>query len=344
MVAFQRGREYHYSMKREASYYRSGGNGAGVECLLCPHHCSIAQGKSGICGVREHDAGKLYTTIYGEVTSIAMDPIEKKPLYHFHPGSRILSIGTRGCNLKCPYCQNWTISQDSAAPSRFYDPKTIVESALDHDSVGIAYTYSEPVIWFEYVMDCARMAKSSGLCNVMVTNGYVNEAPLREMIPLIDAMNIDLKSFRKDTYKRVQKGSLDEVLRTIAIAAKQCHVELTTLIVTGINDSMDEMKDIVDWIASVDPHMPWHVSRYYPGYRHDAPATDIDFMLRVFDMAREKLHFVFCGNIPGHYGHSDTICPSCGSVVVRRKGYATSIEALSGGVCARCGAALKIIQ
>jgi pyruvate formate lyase activating enzyme len=330
-------------MKMEARHYIKTGNG-GVQCQLCPHNCRIAEGHHGICGVRENEQGTLYSSIYGEVTAVAMDPIEKKPLYHFHPGSGIISIGTKGCNFKCSYCQNWNISQDLTAKTSQYTPEEIVTLAVKNGSDGIAYTYSEPMIWFEYVMDCAAFARSKGLYNVMVTNGFINREPLDDLLGCIDAMNIDLKSFREDSYKREQKGSLSPVLRTIEQAAPSCHVEVTTLIVTGLNDTMEEMQGIIDWIAEIDKRIPWHISRYYPNYKYDSPATDIDFMLEVYDRAIKKLDYVFCGNISGSYGRSDTLCPVCRSVVIARSGYRVTLGTLKNGTCSQCGTALKIIQ
>jgi pyruvate formate lyase activating enzyme len=329
-------------MKRtEARHYRKGREGR-LECVLCPHNCSIAEGKTGICDVRGNSGGTLYSDIYGRVSSIAMDPIEKKPLYHFHPGTQILSIGTVGCNMKCSYCQNWHISQNTAASTSFYEPAAVVRSASREGSVGVAYTYSEPIVWFEYVMDCAKEARAAGLKNVMVTNGFVNPAPLEELLGLVDAMNIDLKTFRDETYRKFQKGRLQPVLDTITRVRGACHVELTTLVVTGINDDMAEMRDIIDWIASLDKTIPWHVSRYYPNYRHDAPPTDIAFIMNVYEEARRKLDFVYCGNIPGGANGSDTVCPSCGAIVINRRGYSTKVVALDNGRCAACGADLGI--
>jgi pyruvate formate lyase activating enzyme len=205
------------------------------------HNCLIDSGKTGICGVRANRKGKLFSEIYGEVTSIAVDPIEKKPLYHFHPGTPILSAGTKGCNFMCSFCQNWNISQDVNARSEYYSPEDLINLAISRRSHGVAYTYSEPMIWFEYVLDCAMLAHRKGLYNVLVTNGYVNPAPLDELLAHVDAMNIDLKSFRSATYRKVQKGGLDDVLATIRTASKRCHVELTTLVVTGINDDIGEI-------------------------------------------------------------------------------------------------------
>ncbi len=314
-----------------------------VRCLLCPHNCTIVENAAGVCGVRKNIGGVLYTEIYGKVTAVAMDPIEKKPLYHFYPGSRILSIGTRGCNMKCFYCQNWHISQDVLARATDYTPEQIVQNAHENKSIGIAYTYSEPLIWFEFVMDTSRLARKSGLKNVLVTNGFVNSAPLDEMLPLIDAMNVDLKTFRDETYRRVQKGRLEDVCATIKRShAAGCHVEVTTLVVTGVNDTMDEMRDIISFIESVDKTIPWHISRYYPNYKYDAPATDIRFIMDVCREASAKLSFVYCGNVPGSQVGSATKCPSCGTEVISRSGYHVTVEHVKNGRCAHCGADLYL--
>lgn len=327
----------------EARYYDF--EGKRVRCRLCPHMCGVNEGKAGICGIRKNIGGKLYTTIYGEVTSIAMDPIEKKPLYHFYPGSGILSIGTKGCNFACPYCQNWRISQETDVPSEYYSPEYIVRAAIQNKSIGIAYTYSEPLIWFEYVMDCARLAKKEGLKNVLVTNGYVNREPLTELLEFVDAMNIDLKSFRDETYRKEQKGRLAPVLDTITtVAHARCHVELTTLVVTGMNDDMQEMTDIIDWIAALDRAIPWHISRYHPSYNYDAPSTDIQFMYRVYEKAIQKLDYVYCGNIASGHETSDTKCPSCRATVIARSGYAVEIRNLNNGKCGSCGYDLAVRQ
>ena len=262
---------------KEADYYNLLENGK-IKCMLCPHNCIISNGKSGICGVRRHADSKLITDIYGMLTSIAIDPIEKKPLYHFYPSSEILSIGTKGCNMKCPYCQNWHISQDMSVETSFYSAESIVNIALEKNSIGIAYTYSEPVIWLEYVLDCSKPTRERGVKNVMGTNGFINEEPLNDLLEYTDAMNIDLKTFNEDTYKKVQKGNLTDILNTIKIShEKGCSIEITTLVVSGINDNFEEMKDIINFIASVDKNIPWHISRYYPNYKYEKPATSIEF-------------------------------------------------------------------
>jgi pyruvate formate lyase activating enzyme len=322
-------------MKRSAEHW-SLENGH-VLCGLCPHHCVIAENKCGICGVRCTEDGLLVTRNYREVSSIAIDPIEKKPLYHFYPGSGILSVGTFGCNMKCPYCQNWQISQRTDVSTQTMSPETLVRYALDKKSIGIAYTYSEPIVWFEFVRECAGAFRSAQLKNVMVTNGYIEEKPLDEILPLIDAWNIDLKTFSDNTYRSVHRGDLEEVKRTITIASKNSHVEVTTLIVTGINDTMDEMAALTEWLASVDERIPFHVSRYYPNYKYNQAQTDIQFMIDVYEMASKKLKYVYCGNITGYTKTHNTFCPSCGTLLVSRTGFSAKIEGILAGKCRSCG-------
>lgn len=328
---------------KEAQYYKKLQDEK-VQCFLCPHNCIIKKQKSGICGTRINIDGSLNTTIYGQVSAVSMDPIEKKPLYHFYPGTDILSIGTKGCNFKCIFCQNWHIAHDLNARTSYYEPGDIIDAAVKHSSAGIAYTYTEPFIWFEYIMECSRLAKKKNLKNVYVTNGFINPDPLQDILQYADAMNIDLKTFRDSTYKKISGGRLDNVLDTIKAVNEKCHVELTTLIVTGINDDMKEMKDVIGFIASVDRNIPWHISRYHPSYKYDAPATDVNFIMRVYEEARKKLNFVYCGNISSTYGGSDTICPSCGSVAVSRSGYSVRLDNLVNGKCGKCDTDLNIVS
>ncbi|MFA5148524.1 MAG: AmmeMemoRadiSam system radical SAM enzyme [Candidatus Omnitrophota bacterium] len=286
---------------KEALYWDSevsGSAGVRAHCRLCPHECTIMNGLTGICGVRRNIDGKLYSLIYGEAASVALDPIEKKPLYHYHPGEYILSLGTKGCNFKCPFCQNWTISQDAGARTEKITPAWAVAKAKEHKSFGIAYTYNEPFIWYEFVLDTAKLAKKAGLENVLVTNGYVNPAPLKEMLPLIGAMNVDLKSIDDGYYRKYCKGSLAPVLSTIKTAARSCHVEITNLVVTGLNDTDEDFRKLSDWICdNSGPDTPLHFSRYFPCYEMDLPATPKETLERAQAIAGKRLKYVHLGNV-----------------------------------------------
>lgn len=314
-----------------------------LKCLLCPHSCLISPGGTGVCGVRENHGGEILPVTYGVVSGFALDPIEKKPLYHFYPGSSILSVGSYGCNLRCDFCQNFHISQEvHPDSSRHLSPEELVRLALKHaGNSGLAYTYNEPVIWFEYVTDCAKLAAAEGLNNVMVTNGYVNGDPLAELIKVIDAFNIDLKAFSNDFYRRYTGASLGPVLEAIKmVASSGRHLEITTLIIPGLNDSEDEMRNEAEWIAlNAGRRVPLHLSRYFPTYRRSNPPTPAETILRLKEIANEYLDFVYTGNLAGTDSGSDTLCPSCHSVVVSRSGYKTTVTGLSDdGRCSNCDA------
>jgi pyruvate formate lyase activating enzyme len=284
-------------MIREALYYEKLGKNR-VRCRLCPCECSIAEGLKGACGVRINKLGALYTLVYGKTTGIALDPIEKKPLYRYHPGEYILSLGTRGCNLHCEFCQNWHISQEADGPVKEITSEEVVERAKSLGSFGIAYTYNEPFIWYEFVLDTARLARAEGLKNVLVTNGFVNKAPLEGMLPLIDAMNIDLKAFDEDFYAKVCKGRLKPVLDAIKISAKSCHVELTNLIIPTLNDSEAMIRKMAGWICdNCGPDTPLHLSRYFPCYKMTIPPTPIETLKMAERIAKEKLKYVYVGNV-----------------------------------------------
>ncbi|MCX5668003.1 MAG: AmmeMemoRadiSam system radical SAM enzyme [Candidatus Omnitrophica bacterium] len=269
-----------------------------VRCRLCPYECNISDGMRGACGVRQNIDGVLYSLVYGKTTGLALDPIEKKPLYHYHPGEFILSLGTRGCNLHCDFCQNWHTSQEVDGPMEKITSEEVVRRAKELGSFGIAYTYNEPFIWYEFVLDTAKLAKQNGLDNVLVTNGFVNTEPLKEMLPYIDAMNIDLKSFDEDFYVKVCKGRLKPVLDVIKISAKACHVELTNLIIPTLNDSEGSIRKIVDWICgNLGPDVPLHLSRYFPCYKMALPPTPVETLKRAERIAKEKLKYVYVGNV-----------------------------------------------
>lgn len=284
-------------MTHEARYYEKLAKFA-VACHLCPKECRIQEGKRGSCGVRINKEGILYSEVYGKTTGIHLDPIEKKPLYRYHPGEYILSVGTKGCNFHCDFCQNAHISQEPGAPTIDITSEVIVNKAKEARSFGIAYTYNEPFIWYEFVLDTAKLAKKNGLENVLVTNGYVNIEPLKEMLPFIDAMNIDIKSFDDDFYIKICKGTLVPVLRTIKTAFGKCHIELTSLIVPTLNDSEESVRKMVRWICdNLGTGTPLHLSRYFPCYRMELPPTPIETLKRAEAIAKEKLKYVYLGNV-----------------------------------------------
>ena len=282
---------------KEALFYEAKDN-SGVQCHLCPHNCLIAEGKLGLCGVRENQKGKLYSLIYEEITSVALDPIEKKPLYQFHSGESIFSIGTKGCNLSCRFCQNWAISKDLNTPTEKLTSEFIIERAKQLNSFGIAYTYNEPFIWYEFILDTAKLAREQGLKNILVTNGYVNLEPLKNILPFIDAMNIDLKSIEDKFYVNVCGGKLTPVLDVIKESSNHCHIELTNLIIPTLNDSEENLIKLVDWVyGNLGDSVPLHFSRYFPCYKLDIPPTPIATLKKARDIAKKKLKFVFLGNV-----------------------------------------------
>lgn len=270
-----------------------------VHCYLCPHHCRIPVGEQGICRVRGNREGKLYSLNYGQVTSYGLDPIEKKPLKNFHPGKMIFSVGSKGCNLECGFCQNWSIAHkdpDSVEVS----PAELVDIAIKQggeSNLGLAYTYSEPGMWFEFVLESSQIAKEKGLKNVLVTNGYLEKEPFKELCGVIDAMNIDVKGFTENYYLETCKGKLDVVKKNVETAVKYCHVEITTLLVPGLNDSEEEIEALVDWLESLDASIPLHLTRYFPNYRFSLPATPHEVMERAYKQASAKLERVYLGNI-----------------------------------------------
>ncbi|KPJ68629.1 radical SAM protein [candidate division WOR-1 bacterium DG_54_3] len=308
-----------------------------IKCGLCPVGCVIAEGKVGVCMARQNKDGVLYAINYGNAVSIAIDPIEKKPLYHFHPGTTILSTGPNGCNLKCGHCQNWTISQVKS-PTEYVSPENMVELALRYKLVGIAYTYTEPLIWYEYIADTAKIAKEKGLKNVLVTNGYICEKPLIDLFPVIDAMNVDVKSMEEDFYRKICKGKVEPVLRTVELAVKDGrHVEITNLVMPTLNDSEEQIQELVDWVAGLGDRIPVHFSRYFPHYKTNLPPTPVSTLKKAYDLAKKKLKHVYVGNAYIE-GTSDTYCPSCSNVLVSREGYHTTIAGIKDHRCSSCGA------
>lgn len=286
-------------MSKQAMYYNKIENSK-VHCYLCPHNCVIKPGCLGACRARKNIEGELYSLNYGKIASIGLDPIEKKPLYRFRPGSMILSAGTFGCNLKCSFCQNWGIAHDDPQVADI-SPDELSHKAREasaHGNIGIAYTYNEPSIWHEFVLDTARRVKDLGLDNILVTNGFISREPLLELLPYIDAMNIDVKGYTASFYNEVCKASLENVKQTVELSAQRCHVEVTTLVIPGLNDSVDEIGKMSQWLASISNEIPLHLSRFFPNYKmQDRPPTPKDTLIKAREEALKHLKYVYLGNV-----------------------------------------------
>jgi pyruvate formate lyase activating enzyme len=312
-----------------------------IACTLCPNACLIAEGKHGVCRVRFNREGGLDIPFYGRISALAVDPIEKKPLYHYYPGATILSAGFVGCSLRCGFCQNWHISQSTSAETRSVSPEEMVAAARREGSFGIAYTYSEPLIHIEYLLETAALAREAGLKNVLVSNGYINREPAEEVLGLVDAANIDLKAFDPAFYREETGGDLEEVKRFIAQAAGKIHLEVTTLIIPTKNDSPAQIEGIARFLASLDPRIPLHLSRYTPQHRYTIPPTPVETVTRLAEVARGYLRYVYMGNVGME--ETDTRCQSCGNPLVRRRGYSTAVVGIKTGACARCGEPSPIV-
>ncbi len=329
-------------MLKEAMFYRP--EDGKVRCRLCRHECLIAPSKRGICQVRENRDGKLYSLNYRKAVSMAVDPIEKKPFFHFHPGSTSLSIATVGCNFRCLHCQNYSISQmvrdHGQIPGEDVPPEDVVKEAKERGCDSISYTYSEPTIFYEYAYDIAKLAKSEGLSNNFVTNGYIGEDALKEISPFLDAANIDLKGFTDEFYRKVCGAKLQPVLDSIKLHHELgIWIEIATLVIPGYNDRREEFEGIAKFIASVDPEIPWHVTRFHPDYKLlDAEATSLAKLREARKIGiAAGLKYVYEGNIPGEE-KEDTICPSCGELLVKRLGFSVMKNVISQGKCPKCGA------
>jgi len=312
-------------------------------CLLCSHYCKLKDGQTGICGVNKNVNGKVENLVYGKVAAINIDPIEKKPLYHFLPTSKSLSFGTVGCNFKCPFCQNWGISQEKniEAKSKEYSPKELVQIAKNYECASISYTYNEPTIFYPFIRDTALLAKKEGIKNVFVTNGFESKEVVEDMASVIDAANVDLKSFQSEYYKKELGGRLDVVLKNIKrMKELGIWVEVTTLIVPTKNSSTDELKEIASFIASVDRFMPWHISAFHPDYKEqDLPPTSLDMLLNAYNIGKEVgLEFIYIGNIGFE---NDTLCPGCGEVLIQRRGFGAKIVGLEKNRCKKCKRVLE---
>ncbi|NLY89154.1 MAG: AmmeMemoRadiSam system radical SAM enzyme [Firmicutes bacterium] len=318
-----------------------------VLCTLCPQACRLQEDERGRCRVRFRRGDKIYLSSYGQVSALALDPIEKKPLYHFYPGALILSVGTVGCNLRCDFCQNWGIAHGEA-PTEYLSPKDLVELADNYrarGNIGLAYTYSEPLVWYEYVYDTARLAKEKGLKNVLVTNGYLNPEPLRELLPFIDAVNLDIKAWEDDFYRRHCEGRVAPVRKAAEIMAKKVHLEVTNLLIPGENDREEETRELVRFLAGLDRRIPLHLSRYFPNYRLQLPPTPLRVLENAYKVAKEELYYVYVGNISvdARTEYNRTNCPDCGQVLVERTGFAARVTGVDGGRCGNCGREVDLV-
>jgi len=329
---------------KEAMFYETLIDGK-VNCNLCSHHCrGISDGKRGICGVRENKGGKLFSLVYGKLVARNVDPIEKKPLFNFLPGSLSYSIATVGCNFRCGNCQNFDISQmpkeRGTIVGQDASPEEIVSAAKRTGCGSIAYTYSEPTIFFEYALDVAKLAYKEGIKNVFVTNGYISAEALREISPYLDAANIDLKSFSGDFYRKNCGARLEPVLESIKLHKKLgIWIEITTLIIPTMNDSEEELKEITEFIRELGAETPWHITRFHPMYKlPDLPRTPVETLRKAREIGLEAgLKYVYEGNVPGENGEN-TYCPNCGKKVIHRFGYQILENKIKNSACAYCGA------
>jgi pyruvate formate lyase activating enzyme len=317
-----------------------------VRCRLCRHGCHIAEGKKGICNVRENKDGTLYSIFYAKPVAINIDPIEKKPLFHYFPGSKALSIATPGCNFQCPWCQNWDISQYGRIefdriPTKDVPPESIIAQAKAHKCRSISYTYTEPTIFFEYAYDCAKLARAEGLGSNFVTNGYMTREAIDTIKPFLDAANIDLKAFRKDTYRRLMKGQLDGVCDSIKYMKKAgIWIEVTTLIVPKMNDDPAEIKDIAEFLVETGRDIPWHISRFYPHYKYEnAEPTPVTTLEKAYEIGKAAgLRYIYMGNVMGDPAES-TYCYNCDTKLISRMGYNIEENQITEkSLCPKCGA------
>lgn len=330
-----------------ARYWKKQGNV--IKCLLCPRTCLISEGKFGFCGVRQNIGGKLYSLVYGHPMSIAVDPIEKKPFYHFKPGTSALSFATLGCNFRCKFCCNWQISQakiEQLSPE-YVPPEQIVQLALSSNSQGIAYTYIEPTIFFEYAYDTAKLAKKKGLYNVFVTNGYAMTKPLKDIKPFLDAVVVDFKGNNEKFYREFSMAELDEVKRG-ALRYKKIgvHLEITNLVVPGHNDNLEELRQQIKWIKrNLGKNTPYHILRFFPTEQMPEPGpTDINKLLQIYKIAKEEgLNYVYVGNAP-EAQYNNTYCHKCGTLLIKRS-YMSMIEnkITKDGRCPNCKTKIPVI-
>jgi len=333
------------SEAKEALFYESA-DGV-VSCELCPHHCTISDNQTGVCRVRRNVFGKLIAETYGKVAAIGVDPIEKKPLFHFFPGEKTLSIATSGCNMRCQWCQNWDLSQHGVE-ERLYNPMTpeyIVIKCRQEGLRHISYTYNEPTVFYEYALDIMKAAHKQDIKNSWVTNGFIMEKPFLKAAKYMDAMNMDFKAGNAEDYKKYcSADALEVVKRTAELALdKKVHLEITTLIVPGINDDMAQLETIFKFLEDLNKDIPLHLSRFHPDYNmQDKEPTPLETMKKAAKLARKHLNYVYLGNVFGE--EENTTCPTCKSTIIKRVGYSTSIEGLKDGACSKCGGKIPIVR
>lgn len=322
---------------KEASFYQKL-KGHEVRCNLCHHKCIISPGKRGICQVRENNHGLLYSLVYGKLIASHVDPIEKKPLFHFFPGSKAYSIATLGCNFHCLHCQNWEISQiTNKIIGKAATPEDIIQNAIASRCQSIAYTYSEPTIFFEFAYETAKVAYTKGLKNIFITNGYISTEALEEISPYLDATNIDLKSMDKDFYKKVCGAKLQPILDNIKLSYELgIWIEVTTLIIPGYNDGSKELKKTAEFIRNIDPTIPWHVTGFHPAYKlTDIYPTPVETLRKAVEIGTKTgLEYVYQGNL--RVGEN-TNCPQCGKLLIERNGFGITINKVQKGSCPYCG-------
>jgi pyruvate formate lyase activating enzyme len=332
---------------KEALFYQAGAENR-VTCNLCSHHCTIKPGRRGICGVRENRDGTLYSLVYGQLVAENVDPIEKKPLFHFLPGSSSYSISTVGCNFHCLHCQNYHISQyphmhEGAITGTLRTPEEVVQVAETSGCRSISYTYVEPTIFYEFARDCSLLAHDKGIKNVFVSNGYMTPEVTRDLAPLLDGINIDVKAFTDDFYKKTCRARLQPVLDTVLLMHELgVWVEVTTLLIPGLNDSPEELQDIARFIREVDPSIPWHVTAFHPTYKlTDRAPTSTEILQQARDIGlAEGLRYVYEGNVPGR-GGENTFCPACGAEIISRYGFSITGMSVDQGKCSRCGEGIE---
>jgi len=331
---------------REVSFYSHEEEGI-LRCNICNHRCKIREGKRGICGARENRDGKLYALNYGLASSINVDPIEKKPLYNFHPGSKVLSLGTIGCNFRCLHCQNYSISTASIGdyPLEEITPEDVSTLAKEYGVGGVSWTYNEPTIWYEFTYDASKIAKRDGFTTSYVTNGYMTEEALKDISPYLDAANVDVKAFKEEFYKKICKASLEPVLRTCEIMKEEdIHLEITYLVIPTYNDDENEIREFCRWVVDLDPSTPVHFTRFYPYYEMlDVPATPVETLKDAYKIGKEEgIEYLYLGNVSG-LDEENTYCPNCGELLIGRSGFSIIRCDLKDGRCPRCGFKVNII-